>query len=1771
MTQLAATIPKIPPLADELDDGVDTPTRIDRQVKKLRESRPAAVDELRKSPRLSISELNDLDWNQVRERMAKTSFDNRGPVTRFLDIIDLPRNTIANVVARGLAPKLRERQTNEGETAALDQPRIYTSDILKELGVRPGLVAGTLGFIGDVALDPLTYVGPPGWGAKVATKGGQVLRLGATETRALRGAVKGLAKGIEPADALHAGLYHETTLPRLVAERNAALAEKAWSPLAAATPIDDARKASEFSKDVFGNTKTGLIDRLKTGDIFGLEGSGGELADSTLRATKPGRDYAKEIVARGMEGAPLAEAAGGTTPWWQPRMTPKGPAFGNGQSAIAHIPFTEYGIYVPGFTRAGRGRLALRAGAMAKAGATGDALNLLSFDAKTGEMAKLADEGKSYADKHINATTPEESAQALADMQFVDQKLTALEQESSALARNMATNPNFTAGDLLHVNDRLNAITETRKAYQASLDAIPGELKTSTISGNEYRSFRDTEKAKIKATAESLAGVPELRAMLEDVSSKNPYSTVSVQGTGVSIRDSLPDNLKPVFDSLPERIKQEHGIKNVVVSDSHGAVGMEDHAARFDQSSNTLGVFNKSRRDQSKDALNEMIASFAHYTEDKDLYRDWRKAQFPSGVSEPGSGKYPFDGVDLSDSFARSVMKYIDGKSSPELKAVFDKHLSSPKKIVSPEVEAASAKLAAAEAEVPKHIEDLRRRNAMTVANDVLDMSDAELEKRAFEVRSTHKMFEAYSNLEAATKGAIVANLDNDQQALRDLSKYLLGIDDDMLKSGIFLGTATAAKDALGKDRNAGLGLLSSMAGADGSLRKLLGDRRSLYDRLRNNVARTIEQGSPYEVQAVVRQVAGEAAKPVIAELGLKTDQQLDQFWTLVHTRMFQKLREADPSQILEKYVKDGELVDSPWAQKMKASADAGWFGGGVEDARYKALLPKVDQIAQSMIDHYKMLGADLGEDAASIYSPNRLTPLAAREAARKKGSGFNVNAMGESRAAYSSEQQAFEKQRGMMTYIWNEGGKPHQMDEADFAYIRRFLDGNSPDGWNDAYRELGTPGGKAHAENLAKMREEYESFNRAHPMPEGLTTDDWDAARRQYLGKIADPWYLNATGSRYRAIDGGSPVVQELFSTNALHLLAQRQAEQFAAKARNAFAPMLDKLALDYSKELARSEDAINGKVIHFRGGGTGYVLKGADNKFSVIVGDTVYRPLALKPEDLQKTGMMQGVLDNRDLMRYYPEQFAELIERAHAVASKPGDLENMAKVAEKLTGLWKTTTLAHPSWPIFNLVGLVWNAAMGRVPLDLIGKHAKDALRIVLDRGNLDGLAGREVTLNGQRHSLADLAVDSHIGLSGSTRTGEVMGMVKGTGQHTYGEGVRPGVTAGDVAMSRASVGDLGRQMVEDTRGGLGRVMPEAKSDFQRRSEMYAREWAVGKALDPAQKLKIAGEQFYDEALVRRFFQPWFKMNATMEEWFKTAAYMAMVDSGHAPSAAMSHIAETFFDFANMTNAERKIRRYFIPFYAWLRSNSAYQMRKVLVDPKWAAMVPKLKEAIEESIAGDEQLPEHVRPNWLREQLAIQVGKDPDTRSALSIGTVIPTEPVYQAGGATTGNEGIQNLIKWFTSGLNPVWSVPLQIGAGREFFSGRTIGANEGEGDMSMGEFLASQVRPVRELGAIGGPRTAPLVKAFEKGVGQGVGRATLGGRFQGFDDERLRIASQREVDERANELRKYIALSEREGDHERSLSGRVKLMSLFADAERRSLKIPAWARSQLAGSQ
>lgn len=1615
MTSIPSSIPKIARLASEVDDHEPTPQKIDRMVTEGRATRDPAVEELRAAPRMSIAELNERDSDEILRRMTPYHpTDTRGPVTQFLDLLDLPRNTIASAVAPGLARKKKA----EGETGLAGMGKVYFSDILGELGMRPGIARGVLGFVGDVALDPLTYAGPPGWGAKLSAAGGRTVRVGAQGRRAIKAGIEALGKGGEIADPILKNLYHESVIPRLVAD---------------ATP---AQKAAAFSEATFGKRATGIKERLKKGEIFELQGSGGEIADSTLRARREGADAAKDFLGRYGEGVPLSAEELAGKAGLGPRLTPKGIAFGNGQTAIAHLPFTEYGIYGPGFTQAGRSRLAQRAGAMALAGASPDAMRVLGFDAKTAEMGKLADEAQAWSERHraeadfagpvapsspiptagglvtragsmtglppsapipeglsvgdfdaIHGAHPpaERAAYAKSRMAQLRDRMDALEQESSELARSFTQSDNLGVSDLLAVNDRLKATRAMRDKVHADLDEIPifESLKVKPITGDALRSLRDDKLAEITASAKAELNIPALESELAAAS-----------------RYEAPTRL---------------------------------------------------------------------------------------GAMDP---------LDVTD------------------------------------------QLEAARAALPAKIEELKAANVKQISTGLLNMTDAEIEAMASRVDALHRKYEAIANLEDATKGALVASLDSDSRVAADVSRYLLGIDNDMLRTSPMRGVNQAMREILGRDNDSGIGMGARMANAsDGYMRRVIGDRRSTLDRVRRAVTNSIESGSPYETAAVVRDVVGDAALPIIKQLGLKTNDQLDRFWTLVHTRMLQKIGELTPERVLDRVAEGGKWVESPLARKARQVSEAGWLGKAVDPDRFKNLMPSIDKLSDSILDHYKLLGADLGEGAIDAYAPNRLTPLALQEAARKRRAGFNV--AGDRSYAASAAAEPFEKPRSMLVYQWETpDGAAHQLDDIDFDYLANWRE---PDGtWNRAYAEL-DPDYQA---DIAKIGEEVDSWRATHP---GID----DAARRQYHGKLADPFYLNER-ERLRSIVGGSKVADELFSTNALYLLAKRQSEQFTQKAAQSFGKIKDDLSLKLATEVARREDlGPMGTKIEFRGGGSGVIVKGGDGKASVQIGDTIYRPLKIGLDEMREPGLMQSVLDARDLTRYYPEQFAEMVERAFKAGRSPSDLEGIAKAAEKATGIWKALTLARPSWITFNLLGLAWQTAMGRVPLESLVKHFPDAMRATMSKGDLAALS-KNVTLAGQSKSLGEIALEGHNTWGGGGFYGEALSQAKGTRENVYGPTLRP--------------------KPDDWSGRIADYWEQFKgypaslrTEFGKRERIFARGFAVDRATTAAEKLNIAGKQLYDEAFIRRFFGPWAKMNAVLEESWRTAAYMAMLDQGWSPLAAGQHVRETFYDFADFTDAERSVRRYAVPFLSWMRNNASYQMRNVLSNPKWAAMFPKIKEGIEESIAGENQVPEHMRPSWMREQLAVQLGSDPSSRSALNIGSAINPEPVYNIPSAVMGGEGVMNTLRWFMSQTNPIIQSGYALASGHDLYTGRQISARPEEGDLSVADYVGGQIMPIREFVPTG-LRTPAGIKAFDRGVGAGVGRLAFGGRFQDFSTERTESARQRDLDERADGIKKYIRLAEREGNQDASLRGRARLMALYQDAESSGLRVPKWSRKQ-----
>lgn len=109
--------------------------------------------ERRKRPRITIEELSTKGAAALKERgFQPGKLDRRSAITKVLDLIDVPRNVIANAVGRVVGVKTG----NLRKSTIL--PKVFFSDILKELGVKKGPGRAVAGFVGDVGLDPLTYL-----------------------------------------------------------------------------------------------------------------------------------------------------------------------------------------------------------------------------------------------------------------------------------------------------------------------------------------------------------------------------------------------------------------------------------------------------------------------------------------------------------------------------------------------------------------------------------------------------------------------------------------------------------------------------------------------------------------------------------------------------------------------------------------------------------------------------------------------------------------------------------------------------------------------------------------------------------------------------------------------------------------------------------------------------------------------------------------------------------------------------------------------------------------------------------------------------------------------------------------------------------------------------------------------------------------------------------------------------------------------------------------------------------------------------------------------------------------------------------------------------------------------------------------------------------------------------------------------------------------------------------------------------------------------------
>lgn len=313
-------------------------------------------------------------------------------------------------------------------------------------------------------------------------------------------------------------------------------------------------------------------------------------------------------------------------------------------------------------------------------------------------------------------------------------------------------------------------------------------------------------------------------------------------------------------------------------------------------------------------------------------------------------------------------------------------------------------------------------------------------------------------------------------------------------------------------------------------------------------------------------------------------------------------------------------------------------------------------------------------------------------------------------------------------------------------------------------------------------------------------------------------------------------------------------------------------------------------------------------------------------------------------------------------------------------------------------------------------------------------------------------------------------------------------------------------------------------------------------------------------------KWLSAWFRANQNMDDVSRLQAFRSFLDQGFSLEAAAQKTLFAMFDFADFTGIEKNIFKRLIPFYSWMRSNLGYQLNLLMQRPMYAAMAPRLRQSLEDAIAGDSAVPQEMRPSWMRDALAAQIGSDPEGRFGLLLGNgVLPQTDIYNLMLPLVGAEGALKFLHYFTSSLSPTLTTPLQLGAGTEFFSGRSIGADIGA-DIKPGEFLASQFRPYAEY-APGGK----VPRAFAQGTAQGVARALVGGRVQSMDEERVLSSREHELRVTEEKLRSGIRRAERIGDPSASANARAELLALYRKMQRLGFDVPNWAEEQLAPSQ
>lgn len=176
--------------------------------------------------------------------------------------------------------------------------------------------------------------------------------------------------------------------------------------------------------------------------------------------------------------------------------------------------------------------------------------------------------------------------------------------------------------------------------------------------------------------------------------------------------------------------------------------------------------------------------------------------------------------------------------------------------------------------------------------------------------------------------------------------------------------------------------------------------------------------------------------------------------------------------------------------------------------------------------------------------------------------------------------------------------------------------------------------------------------------------------------------------------------------------------------------------------------------------------------------------------------------------------------------------------------------------------------------------------------------------------------------------------------------------------------------------------------------------------------------------------------QLGTNIEDWLRGSQFLSNVRRGMTPEVAAQRVAQTHFNYGDLTQWDRNVMKRVFPFWTYMSRNLPLQLKTLATTPgKIGSPIREIGNAMGRD---DEYI-----PDWIASGVAIPYGFAPTGERRFITELGLPFEEAFQRFYFDGVSPNVGRTAMQFGAGLNPIIKYPLeQFLTGKQFFSGRDL---------------------------------------------------------------------------------------------------------------------------------